>query len=71
MWLAAGIKSGITYGETDDYCYNIVKDPMHIHDYTPRSCTASASTTRGLPSASRAGIPPPDVHGNVVKEVLV
>jgi len=33
MWLAGGgIKPGITYGETDDYCYNIVKDPVHIHD---------------------------------------
>ena len=33
MWLAgAGVKPGITYGETDDYCYNIVKDPVHVHD---------------------------------------
>jgi hypothetical protein len=33
MWLAGGgIKSGITLGETDDYCYNIVKDPVHVHD---------------------------------------
>ena len=33
MWLAGGgIKPGITYGETDDYCYNIVKDPVHVHD---------------------------------------
>lgn len=33
MWLAGGgIRPGITYGETDDYCYNIVKDPVHIHD---------------------------------------
>ena len=22
----------MTYGETDDFSYNIVKDPMHIHD---------------------------------------
>ena len=33
MWMAgAGIKPGISFGETDDYCYNIVKDPVHIHD---------------------------------------
>ena len=33
MWLAGGgIKPGVTWGETDDYCYNIVKDPVHIHD---------------------------------------
>ncbi len=27
-----GIKPGMTYGETDDYSYNIVKDPVHVHD---------------------------------------
>ncbi len=33
MWLAGGgIKPGITFGETDDYSYNIVKDPVHVHD---------------------------------------
>ena len=33
VWMAGGgIKGGITYGETDDYCYNIVRDPVHIHD---------------------------------------
>ena len=28
----AGIKGGVTLGETDDYCYNIVRDPVHVHD---------------------------------------
>ncbi|MBP9222773.1 MAG: DUF1501 domain-containing protein [Verrucomicrobiales bacterium] len=28
----AGVKKGTTFGETDDYCYNIVKDPVHVHD---------------------------------------
>jgi hypothetical protein len=28
----AGIKGGLTWGETDDYCYNIVRDPVHVHD---------------------------------------
>ena len=33
MWLAGGgMKPGITFGETDDYSYNIVKDPVHVHD---------------------------------------
>ena len=27
-----GIKRGMTLGETDDYCYNIVKDPVSVHD---------------------------------------
>ena len=33
MWMAgAGIKGGFEYGKTDDYCYNIVEDPVHIRD---------------------------------------
>jgi Protein of unknown function (DUF1501) len=28
----AGIRGGITVGQTDDYCYNIVADPIHVHD---------------------------------------
>ena len=32
VWMAgAGVKSGIVYGETDDFSYNIVRDPVHIH----------------------------------------
>ena len=32
-WMAGGgVKPGITFGETDDYCYNIAKDPVHVHD---------------------------------------
>jgi len=33
MWMAGGgIKPGVNLGETDDYCYNIVADPVHVHD---------------------------------------
>jgi hypothetical protein len=33
IWMAGGgIKPGITYGQTDDFCYNIVENPVHIHD---------------------------------------
>lgn len=32
-WMAGGgIKPGITYGETDDFSYNVVSDPVHVHD---------------------------------------
>jgi len=34
MWMAGGgIKGGTIYGETDDFSYNIVKDPVHIRDF--------------------------------------
>ncbi len=32
-WLAgAGIKRGFEYGKTDDFCYNILENPVHIRD---------------------------------------
>ncbi len=34
IWMAgAGVKKGFTHGETDEFGYNIIKDPVHIHDY--------------------------------------
>lgn len=34
LWMAgAGVKKGTIYGETDDFSYNIVKDPVHVHDF--------------------------------------
>ena len=34
MWMAGGgTKGGSIYGETDDFSYNITKDPLHIRDF--------------------------------------
>ena len=33
VWLAGGgIKGGVVHGETDDFSYNVVDGPVHIHD---------------------------------------
>lgn len=33
IWMAGGgVRPGIVHGETDDFSYNIVKDPVHIHE---------------------------------------
>ncbi len=33
-WLAgAGVKPGMTYGESDEYGIDVAKDPVHIHDF--------------------------------------
>ncbi len=32
LMAGAGVKKGLTFGETDDYGYNIVSDPVHVHD---------------------------------------
>jgi hypothetical protein len=34
MWMAGGgVKPGMVFGETDDFSYNIVKDPVKVHDF--------------------------------------
>ena len=34
MWMAGGgAKPGMIHGETDDFSYNIVKNPVHIRDF--------------------------------------
>ncbi|HWN93613.1 MAG TPA: DUF1501 domain-containing protein [Methylomirabilota bacterium] len=33
MWMAgAGVKRGLVYGATDEYGYNVVENPVHVHD---------------------------------------
>jgi uncharacterized protein (DUF1501 family) len=33
IWLAGGgIRPGVQYGQTDDFCYNIAQDPVHLRD---------------------------------------
>ena len=34
IWMAGGgVKPGIVYGDTDDFGYNVIKDPVHVHDF--------------------------------------
>jgi hypothetical protein len=34
MWMAGGgVKGGVSFGETDDFSYNIVENPVHINDF--------------------------------------
>jgi arylsulfatase A-like enzyme len=33
MWMAGGgVKPGVTYGQTDDLGFNVVENPVHVHD---------------------------------------
>jgi len=34
MWMAGGgIRGGVTYGQTDELGYNVVDNPVHVHDF--------------------------------------
>ena len=46
----------MTYGETDDYCYNIVEDPVHVHDLHATILHCLGIDHTRLTSSSRAGI---------------
>jgi hypothetical protein len=72
IWMAgAGIKPGITYGETDDYCYNVAKDPVHVYDFqaTLLHCLGIEHTKLTFKFQGRH-FRLTDVHGNVVRGVL-
>jgi hypothetical protein len=73
VWLAGGgIKPGISLGETDDYGYNVTKDPVHVHDLQATILhTLGIDHTRLTYQFQGRHFRLTDVSGNVVKSVLV
>ncbi len=72
IWMAGGgTKPGTVYGETDDYGYNIVKDPVHVHDLnaTMLHCLGIDHTRLTYKFQGRY-FRLTDVHGSVVKPLL-
>jgi arylsulfatase A-like enzyme len=65
------MKRGLTLGATDDYCYNITEDPVHVHDVqaTIMHCLGIEHTKLTYKFQGRA-FRLTDVHGAVVKSVL-
>ena len=71
-WLAGGgVKAGYTHGETDDFSYNIVRDPVHIHDLNATIMHILGVDHTKLTYRSQGrDFRLTDVHGNVVKALL-
>lgn len=72
VWLTGGgIKPGVTYGETDDYGYNITSNPVHVHDLqaTILHCLGIDHTRLTYKFQGRH-FRLTDVGGSVVKPVL-
>ncbi|MGV3661229.1 MAG: DUF1501 domain-containing protein [Prosthecobacter sp.] len=68
----AGVKKGVTYGETDDYCYNITKDPVHVHDLNATILHLLGINHERLTFQFQGrDYRLTDIHGNVVKGVVV
>jgi len=72
MWMAgAGVNAGTVHGETDDYSYNIVRDPVHIHDLNATTLhLLGVDHTRLTYRFAGRDYRLTDVHGNVVKALL-
>jgi hypothetical protein len=72
MWLAGGgIKPGVSLGETDDYCYNVVSDPVHVHDLQATILHCLGIDHKRLTYKFQGRhFRLTDVHGELVKPVL-
>ena len=72
MWAAGGgFKSGYTHGETDDFSYNIVKDPMEVHDLNATMMhLLGVDHSRLTFKFQGRHYRLTDVHGKVVPELL-
>ena len=72
IWMAGGgVKRGFQMGETDDYCYNIVADPVHVHDLQATILhQLGVDHTRLTYKYMGRHFRLTDVHGEVVEKVL-
>ena len=67
----AGIRSGITYGETDDYCYNITANPVHVHDLNATILHLMGVRHERLTYRYQGrDFRLTDIHGEVVNDIL-
>ena len=72
VWMTGGgVKKGFVFGETDEFGYNIAKDPVHVHDFQATLLYLMGIDHEKLTfkhQGRRYRLT--DVHGHVVKEVL-
>jgi hypothetical protein len=72
VWMAgAGVKGGHVHGETDDFSYNIVRDPVHIHDLNATALHLLGLDHKRLTYRFQGrDYRLTDIHGEIVKSVL-
>ncbi len=71
-WFAGGaVKAGLTYGETDEFSYNIVENPVHMHDLNATLLHILGIDHERLTFRFQGrDYRLTDVHGNVVHDIL-
>jgi hypothetical protein len=72
MWMAgAGVKAGLTFGETDEFSYNIIRDPVHVHDFQATLMhVMGIDHERLVYKFQGRRFRLTDVHGKVVEQIL-
>jgi hypothetical protein len=72
VWMAgAGVQKGHVHGETDEFSYNIVRDPVHIHDLNATALhLLGLEHTRLTYKFQGRDYRLTDIHGSVIKQVL-
>ncbi|MEI8382447.1 MAG: DUF1501 domain-containing protein [Planctomycetota bacterium] len=72
LWMAGGgMKPGTVHGETDDYSYNIVRDPVHVHDLQATILhQLGIDHTKLTYRYQGRDFRLTDVHGNVLQSLL-
>jgi hypothetical protein len=72
MWMAGGgVKSGITYGQTDEFGYNVVENPVHVHDLQATILHLMGVDHEKLTyRAQGRKFRLTDVHGHVVDDII-
>lgn len=73
IWMAGGgVKPGIVHGETDEFGYNIIENPVHIHDFQATILhLAGIDHEKMVHKHLGRRYRLTDVSGKVVKEILV
>ncbi len=71
LMAGAGVNKGTTYGETDDFSYNIVKEGVHVHDLNATILhLMGVEHTRLTYRYQGRDFRLTDIHGEVVKKLL-
>ena len=67
-----GVKPGLSYGETDDFSYNVTQNPVSVHDlHATVLHSLGIDHTRLTYRYQGRDFRLTDVHGHVVKDILV
>ncbi len=71
LMAGAGVKKGLTFGATDDYCYNITENPVHVHDLNATIMHLMGVEHQKLTYRYQGrDFRLTDIHGNVVQSIL-